>query len=210
MPIQGFSSAYFITTSSIIHPIMIDWNAQWELHAPNFLNGFAHVSLKDFGGSDARFKMAPGPGFGDLSHPTTQIVLTLMPQIIEGPVIDVGCGSGVLSIAAKLSGAPEVMGIDIKREAIKHAKLNAALNNLECSFSKKLLQTPKNPLILMNMISSEQSIAWNSFPDFHGSTLIVSGLPVEEADPSHYGKIIEKLELDGWKGFVIHLYSHNC
>jgi len=184
---------------------MIDWNAQWELHAPNFLNGFAHVSLKDFGGTNASFKMAPGPGFGDLSHPTTKIMLTLMPQTIEGPVIDIGCGSGVLSIAAKLSGATHVIGIDIERQAIKHAQLNAALNNLDCSFSQKLLQPPRNSLILMNMISSEQSIAWNSLPAFHGSTLIVSGFPIEEADPIHYGKILEKVELGGWKGFIIHL-----
>lgn len=184
---------------------MIDWNAQWELHAPNFLNGFAHVSLKDFGGTDVCFKMAPGPGFGDLSHPTTNIMLTLMPQTIEGPVIDIGCGSGVLSIAAKLSGATHVMGIDIERQAIKHAKLNAALNNLNCIFSNELLSLLKKPLILMNMISSEQLVAWNSLPVFHGSTLIVSGFPVEETDPSHYGKIVEKFELDGWKGFIIHL-----
>ncbi len=184
---------------------MIDWNAQWELHAPNFLNGFAHVSLKDFGGPDAGFKMAPGPGFGDLSHPTTKIMLTLMPQKIEGTVIDIGCGSGVLSIAAKLSGATDVMGIDIERDAIKHARLNAALNNLNCSFNQKLLQLPKNPLILMNMISSEQSVAWNSLPAFHGSTLIVSGFPIEETNPDHYGKMAKKLELDGWKGFIIHL-----
>ena len=97
------------------------------------------------------------------------------------------------------------MGIDIERQAIKHAKLNAALNNLDCIFSNELLHTLKKPLILMNMISSEQSVAWNSLPVFHGSTLIVSGFPVEETDPSHYGKIVEKLELDGWKGFIIHL-----
>lgn len=184
---------------------MIDWNAQWELHAPNFLNGFVHVSLKDFGGTNASFKMAPGPGFGDLSHPTTKIMLTLMPRTIEGAVIDIGCGSGVLSIAAKISGATNVIGIDIEREAIKHAKLNAALNSLDCTFSDTLVRPPEKPLILMNMISSEQSVAWNSLPAFHGSILIVSGFPVEEADPNHYGKMTKKLELDGWKGFVIHL-----
>ena len=184
---------------------MIDWNAQWELHAPNFWNGFAHVSLKCFGGTDVSFKMAPGPGFGDLSHPTTKIMLTLMPQTIEGPVIDIGCGSGVLSIVAKLSGATHVIGIDIESQAIKHATLNAALNNLDCTFSNELLQVPKKPLILMNMISSEQAVAWDSLPAFHDSTLIVSGFPIEEAPPSHYGKIVEKLELDGWKGFIIYL-----
>jgi ribosomal protein L11 methyltransferase len=130
-------------------------------------------------------------------------MLTLMPQRVQGAVIDIGCGSGVLSIAAKLSGASDVMGIDIDEEAIAHAKRNSALNNLNCFFGKTLPHVPTSPLILMNMISSEQSIAWNSLPKFPGATLIVSGYPLEEEDPTHYGTLLNKLELDGWKGFKI-------
>ncbi|MCB1107652.1 MAG: 50S ribosomal protein L11 methyltransferase [Chlamydiia bacterium] len=180
----------------------IDWDQQWELHAPNFQKGFAHVSLADYGGPSCAFKLMPGPGFGDLSHPTTRIVLTLMPKKIMAPVIDIGCGSGVLSIAAKLSGAPSVFGIDIDDEAIVHARKNGALNGVECTFGKTLPMVPKDPLILMNMISSEQKVAWSTFPLFKG-TMIVSGYPKEEKDPDHYGVIIEKLELEGWKGFKI-------
>ncbi|MCB1109748.1 MAG: 50S ribosomal protein L11 methyltransferase [Chlamydiia bacterium] len=181
---------------------MIDWEKQWELHAPNFLNGYAHVSLQEFGSVDQAFRMMSGPGFGDLSHPTTRIMLTLMPHTIDQPVIDVGCGSGVLSLAAKLSGAPEVYGIDIDDAAIAHAKRNAELNQLNCTFSTVLPLVPSNPLILMNMISSEQRHAWEALPNFRGVELIVSGFPIEEAPP-HYGKILRELSLEGWKGYHI-------
>lgn len=182
---------------------MIDWKKQWALHAPNFLNGYSHVYLQDYGKEALSFKLAPGGGFGDLSHPTTQIMLHLMPQKIDASVIDIGCGSGVLSLAAKRLGAPEVFGIDISDEAIVHAKHNSALNALDCFFGKSLPTMPKHPLILMNMISSEQRCAWEILPPYPGSTLIVSGFPIEEAVPSHYGRILSTLEIQGWKGFTI-------
>ena len=177
---------------------MIDWNKQWELHAPNFKDGFAHVQLKE----NLSFKMKPGPGFGDLSHPTTRLMLKMLPEKIEGTVIDVGCGSGVLSLAAKLLGADRVFGIDIDQEAIDHAKQNAQLNHLHCFFGKNLPHIPTHPLILMNMISSEQKIAWNALPKFESYRLIVSGYPLEEKEPHFDGALIKKSILDGWKGYV--------
>lgn len=176
---------------------MIDWTEQWELHAPNFKEGFAHIKLKE----SLSFKMKPGPGFGDLSHPTTQLMLQMLPEKVEGTVIDVGCGCGVLSLAAKLLGADEVIGIDIDEGAIQHAKENASLNGLDCYFGKKLPSIPKKPLILMNMISSEQKIAWKALPTFTNCQLITSGFPIEEVDPPHF----EKKELEGWKAFKIQL-----
>ncbi len=178
---------------------MIDWNQQWALHAPNFREGFAHVTLK----KNLSFKMVPGPGFGDLSHPTTRLMLAMLPEKIEGTVIDVGCGSGVLSLAAKLLGANDVMGVDIDDKAIEHAKENAKLNSLDCFFGKTLPKVPKNPLILMNMISSEQKVAWKSLPNFEAYTLITSGYPKNEKEPHFDGTLLEKHGLEEWKGYVI-------
>lgn len=183
---------------------MIDWENQWELHAPNFSKGVAHVHLQEYGGPNLSFQMAPGPGFGDLSHPTTQLMLHLMPPKIHSPVLDIGCGSGVLSIAAKLRGASSVMGIDIDKDALIHAQNNAQLNGVICRFEHELSAVPENSLILMNMISSEQKIAWAMLPKLSSYTLIVSGLPVEEGIPfRHYGQVVEEKELAGWKAFKI-------
>ena len=183
---------------------MINWNEQWELHAPNFFKGLSHVNLSEYGGPNKSFVMQPGPGFGDLSHPTTQLMLQMMPEEIDAPVIDVGCGSGVLSLAAKLSGAPSVTGIDIDEGALSHAQENARLNTLDCLFTKQLNEVPKKPLILMNMISSEQKLAWAALPKIEEYTLIVSGIPKEEGAPfCHYGKVVEKKELEGWLAFKI-------
>lgn len=183
---------------------MIDWNKQWELHAPNFSNGYAHVNLSDFGGPPLRFRMKPGAGFGDLSHPTTQLMLQLMPTHINQPVLDIGCGSGILSIAAKLRGAPKVIGIDIDQEALRHANENARLNGVDCVFKKTLKDRYESPLIVMNMISSEQKNAWENLPPISSYTLIVSGFLSEESFPFQiYGAVIKQHILNGWKGVII-------
>ena len=183
---------------------MINWEKQWELHAPNFNNGFAYIKLDEYGGPNKSFIMKSGPGFGDLSHPTTRLMMRIMPKNISFPVIDLGCGCGVLSIAAKLRGAKYVLGIDNDASALEHAKLNAHLNNLKITFSKSINYFSSYPLILMNMISSEQKIAWNALPAFQNYTLILSGIPLEEKfSIDKYGTLIEKYELDGWLGFKI-------
>lgn len=179
---------------------MIDWHKQWALHAPDFQGGFVHV--KPFG-----FRLKPGPGFGDLSHPTTQLMLDMLPSKISMPVVDIGCGSGVLSLAAHFAGAPEVYGIDIDDGAIAHAKENSELNNAPIFFGKTLPKIPKRCLVLMNMISSEQQVAWKAQQRLRSyvEEMIVSGIPVEERDRflarNTYGKLISMKEHEGWVVF---------
>jgi len=173
----------------------IDWNKQWALHAPNFQNGFAYV--KPWG-----FRLQPGPGFGDLSHPTTRLMLELMPKKINLPVVDIGCGSGVLALAAHFAGAPKVYGIDIDQDAIVHAQDNAKRNQANIFFGKKLPCIPKRCLVLMNMISSEQRVAWEAHKALHSSVeiMIVSGFPTQEQVDVSYGELTQKIELEGWIG----------
>ena len=72
----------------------------------------------------------PGRAFGTGTHPTTRLALLALEKEIRGSesMIDVGTGSGVLSIAAKYLGAGEIDAYDIDDEAIKATKENVALN----------------------------------------------------------------------------------
>lgn len=73
----------------------------------------------------------PGLAFGTGTHETTRLCLeTLEKHISEGTtVLDIGCGSGILSIAALLLGAKEVTGVDIDALAVKTAIENGEVNN---------------------------------------------------------------------------------
>lgn len=89
----------------------------------------------------------PGMAFGTGTHPTTQICLELLekhfsdgrpgtadqsPSSVSRPLsaIDIGCGSGILSIAARKLGAASLVGVDIDSEAIDNARKNAELNGV--------------------------------------------------------------------------------
>ena len=75
-------------------------------------------------------RLDPGRAFGTGTHPTTRMALLALEKEIRGSesMIDVGTGSGVLSIAAKYLGAGEIDAYDIDDEAIKATKENVALN----------------------------------------------------------------------------------
>ncbi len=76
----------------------------------------------------------PGAAFGTGKHPTTTMCIKALEKYIragESTVLDVGCGSGILSIAAGLLGARDVLGIDIDPLAVIVSKENVAFNKLE-------------------------------------------------------------------------------
>ena len=73
----------------------------------------------------------PGRAFGTGSHATTQLCLQLLQEVEPGSLLDVGCGSGVLSIAAALLGFAPVLGVDIEEPAIEATRENARANGVE-------------------------------------------------------------------------------
>jgi ribosomal protein L11 methyltransferase len=207
----------FIDKVEVCHYEGIDWQNQWETHGENFYEGYVHLDLNHYGSQIdlPALKMEAGPGFGDLSHPTTRLVLHLMPKHLKGrTVIDIGCGSGVLSIAAAALGASAVCGIDIDDQILTHARANADLNgfsNTSTFVKPEAFCLKKHPesLILMNMIQSEQEIAWQSLLSLHKlqCEIITSGVRSEERE--EYLKnvklrgwsLIEECEEEGWLAF---------
>lgn len=81
--------------------------------------------------------LEPGLAFGTGTHETTRLCLQLLDQYLVGgeTVLDVGCGSGILSIAALLLGAERAVGVDIDALAVKTANTNAAVNHVEQRFT---------------------------------------------------------------------------
>jgi len=81
-------------------------------------------------------RLDPGLAFGTGSHPTTRLCLRWLDENIKGgeSVLDYGCGSGILAIAAAKLGASEVWGVDIDPQAIQAAAYNADMNGVSARF----------------------------------------------------------------------------
>ncbi len=117
-----------------------DWAKAWQQYYRPVMIGERLVIVPAWLESPAPERIAvridPGMAFGTGTHPTTQLCLELLEaglQRLRGErvdVIDLGCGSGILSIAALKLGADRALGVDIDPQAIAAARQNAVLNGV--------------------------------------------------------------------------------
>jgi len=116
-----------------------NWMEAWKQHYKPILIGDRLVILPAWMESPdpgrVAVKIDPGMAFGTGTHPTTQLCLELMEKEYANQpptcVIDVGCGSGILSIAAIKLGTPTVLGVDIDAGSVKNSRENADANKVE-------------------------------------------------------------------------------
>jgi ribosomal protein L11 methyltransferase len=102
----------------------------------------------------------PGLAFGTGSHPTTHLCLSWLAQLPktelqQANVLDYGCGSGILAIAASKLGAGQVIGVDIDTQAVIASRDNAANNQVTAVFydSADYLHEPFD-IVVANILSS--------------------------------------------------------
>ena len=119
-----------------------DWMSSWKKFYRPILIGKKMLILPAWVEQTDPERIAvridPSMAFGTGTHPTTQLCLALAEEYVEPDrnVIDVGCGSGILSIGAVLLGANHALGVDIDPESMKNSLENAARNNVseKCEF----------------------------------------------------------------------------
>ena len=136
----------------------------------------------------------PGRAFGTGAHPTTRLCLELLQALEPGSVLDVGCGSGVLAIAAAKLGFAPVTAIDVDPVAVEVTRANAAVNEVEVAASLAG-DLPRADLAVAN-ISLDVVQAVLRRIDPHRA--IVSGYL--EQDELRVGgwRAVELRVLDGW------------
>ena len=152
-----------------------NWMEAWKQHYRPILIGERLVILPAWMESPdpdrIAIKIDPGMAFGTGTHPTTQLCLELMEkQFVSSSsvhalssVIDVGCGSGILSIAAIKLGAKTALGVDIDAGSIINARENANTNQvgdeliLDVGSVQEILDGKfafrKAPLVLANILA---------------------------------------------------------
>ena len=115
-----------------------DWANNWKAYFKPLPVGkrlLIRPTWEEAGDAQGRIVLSidPGMAFGTGGHDTTRLVLETLEKHIapETDVLDVGCGSGILSIAALLLGAHSAVGVDIDPLAVKTARENGAVNHLE-------------------------------------------------------------------------------
>lgn len=131
----------------------------------------------------------PGLAFGTGSHPTTHLCLAWLADTISpdasASVLDYGCGSGILAIAARKLGASHVIGVDIDPQAIQSSVYNAEQNAVDASFfMANDLPNGQFDIVVANILSSALSVLAPALASAArpGGKIALSGILREQAE----------------------------
>lgn len=161
-------------------------------------------------------RIDPGQCFGSGSHPSTRLILAVLDREPPSPadaVLDVGCGSGILSVAAALLGAGSVTAVDIDPAAVEITAVNAAANGVAGTVTASLTPaadlTGRFDLALVNVTAGVQA---ELGPDVvrlvrPGGRILVAGLLPGQwrhvASAYDGAAVMVRTELDGWEGLEL-------
>lgn len=157
-------------------------------------------------------RLDPGMAFGTGSHATTRMCLEIMDA--EGKdVIDVGCGSGILGIAAALTGAKSVYMCDIDPLAVEFAKKNAEQNGVDVTVEcADLIEGDRKAELIVANITADILIRLAGDIGKHlrsGGNILLSGIIDERANEvlARYRKagfrLVYGMKLDGWRAMLL-------
>lgn len=128
----------------------------------------------------------PGLAFGTGSHPTTHLCLEwLTKQTPLNTVLDYGCGSGILAIAAKKLGATNVAGVDIDQQAIIASRFNAEQNQTDIEFfDANQFENQTFDIVVANILSSALMVLAPALAKYckTGGKIALSGILEEQTE----------------------------
>jgi ribosomal protein L11 methyltransferase len=222
-----------------------NWMEAWKQHYKPILIGERLLVLPAWMQSPEPnripIKIDPGMAFGTGTHPTTQLCLELMekcfpdhrPQTVDrdrlpavhrlpSTVIDVGCGSGILSVAAIKLGAMRALGVDIDAESVVNSRENAKTNGVGDEFIlgvgsvQQILEGKfpftQAPLVVANILAPVIIRLFDAgLADLieDRGTIILSGILQEqgekviEAAQAKGLKLTEKRQMGDWVAFSL-------
>lgn len=178
-----------ITTTEVAD----DWATRWRsFHRPVTIGGRLHVRPPWAPPTSDRklleIVIDPGQAFGTGAHPTTRLCLEALLDLgAAGPFVDLGCGAGVLAIAAAKLGWEPVLGLDHEHAAVQATLDNAAANGVEVDARHfDLLHggpAPGAPTVAANLMRPLLlHVARAGFAVQGPGTLVLGGLLEHEAD----------------------------
>lgn len=176
---------------TVEHIVGDDWRERWKAFFHTTRVGERLVvrpswETHDAQEGDLEIVLDPGQAFGTGTHETTRLVMRELEARVSGGehVLDVGCGSGILGIAALKLGAARVVAVDVDPIAVRVTDENAEINAVAIEASSTPIEDVpgRYPIVLANirspiLIPMTESLVAHLTP---GGVLVLSGLLAEE------------------------------
>lgn len=170
-----------------------DWDRRWRaFHRPQLVAERLHVRapwhLPSRRAGVIDLVVDPGRAFGTGAHPTTRLCLELMLELSDGAgsLVDLGCGSGVLSIAARKLGFAPVVALDADEAAIEATRANARANGVTIDrverFDLRRRAAPAADVVVANLMRGLLVTVAERLGGARPRALVASGLLDHEVD----------------------------
>jgi ribosomal protein L11 methyltransferase len=180
--------------------VAADWRERWKaFHRPVQVGSlWIGPPWVDTPADAVTVVIEPGRAFGTGAHPTTQQCVELLMELERGSVVDLGCGSGVLSIAAAKLGFAPVIALDSDEAAVDATRANAEANDVEVQASLADIlaaELPRTDVALANITRPTlEAIA----PAVRSRRLIGSGyLPTDGTELVGF-RHVRRVTRDSW------------
>lgn len=140
----------------------------------------------------------PGRAFGTGAHATTRLCLELLLDAPHGSLLDVGCGSGVIAIAAAKLGFGPVVGIDVDPVAVEVAAANALVNGVDVEVRLADATAGNLPQVETAVANITLEAVDAAFPRLRCDRAVTSGYLVSERPRATGFRHLRRLCAEGW------------
>ena len=140
----------------------------------------------------------PGRAFGTGAHPTTRLSLELLLDVRRGSLVDLGCGSGVIAIAAARLGFSPVTALDDDPAAVEAARRNADANAVEIEVRRADVVAGPLPAVTVAVANIALDVVERAAARVPATVLVASGYLARERPALPSWRHRRRREADGW------------
>jgi len=140
----------------------------------------------------------PGRAFGTGAHPTTRACIELLSKLERGSILDAGCGSGVVAVAAARLGFAPVMAVDLDPVAVEVARETTSANGVVVEVAQADVLhdgLPRTDVVVANI---ELAVVEQLLASVGADRAVTSGYLTSARPEASGWRLAERLELEGW------------
>jgi ribosomal protein L11 methyltransferase len=181
-------------------PVEPGWEDRWRaFHRPLRAGGvWIGPPWEQLPEDELAVVVDPGRAFGTGGHPTTRACVELLARAPRGSLLDAGCGSGVLAVAAARLGFEPVYALDRDSAAVEAASLTVERNAVSVEVAQADVLRDPLPQVDLVMANIELGAVEGLLARRPAATAITSGYLAHEAPVIDGWRRVDRLELEGW------------
>jgi ribosomal protein L11 methyltransferase len=190
---------------AVAEPVAAGWEDRWkEFHRPVLAGGLwiGPPWISPPAGV-ASVVVDPGRAFGTGAHPTTRASIELLSRLGRGSLLDAGCGSGVVAVAAVRLGFAPVAAVDVDPVAVEVAVETARENGVAVEALRADVLVDELRPVDVVVANIELGVVEGLLARIDARTAVTSGYLASERPEAPGWGAAERLELDGWAADVL-------